>query len=1673
MSSPEVLDLSLAGYAALVARAGVDPDAEVRRFDGTDPGIVYAASGGFGNAARGMEQAWTSSWDAQAVLAGAYTVDGAPVRDRATHEAALPAGFRGAAEQLELTGNRVGAVATSLSWESAQARSRLRTLHGDVSERAAAWARDVAAAGLIPPDQVQAWLDARTRVEQQIVDMITDAHATITGSVGRYEDVIATALAGLAEHGFTEAGPAAPAAPAPAGEPPVLAGLGTPVHAGLAADPVTTALGNFVETETDLAFTGPAAGLTLTRTHNSRDPGTPGPFGPRWASWASTRLTADGPGAHYVGPDGRQVTVPRLDGDRFARVPDLAARVLPGPDGGLVLAWNDGRRWIFTAAGRLLATDHGPGTAVTVTHDEYDRLTRLTHVNGTEVVLTWAGTSITHATSSDGRTVDYHYDDGGRLVRVEAPAGDRHYGIDGDGRVATVTDADGVVELVNTYDTHGRVIRQVAPHGRVVTFDYDAGVTTTVADETGGPVDVYRHDDAGRLVEAVDGHGQVLRKRYDGWGNAVEVVRRGGGVVRRAFDDRGRVVRQVAPTGAITTYRHDDADRVVRIAVTGPDLPDAVTRLRYDGAERLPSEVVDAEGGVTRLAVSDGLVHALTDADGVTVRFRYDAGGRLVAAVDAVGGVERIERDAAGRPVAVTTPSGRRTELTYDRRGRLVARRDPSGGVWRHEHSAAGRPTATVDPTGARTEIRYGDHGDAVGFVDPLGAVTTAAHDLLGNLAAVTAPDGATWTFTHDALCRLTSLTDPAGGTWLQDHDADGNPTAVTDPTGLRTTAGHDRAGALVTSHDGLAATTVDRDPLGRPVAVRQPDGTVVTVAYDRCGRPVSRTGPDGGVTHLHHSPAGRLVRTVSPAGREEHREYDACGRLAAVVDGTGARWEHRHDADGLLVARVSPAGLVERVDRDNAGRVTRHHVPGRGTTGWTYDPAGRVVAVTDRAGRRTFVRDAAGRVVAATDALGHTTAYAWDDRGRLVAVTDPLGGATRYAHDAVGRVVAVTDPLGRTTRYAHDAAGRLRESIDPDGNRTRWTHDAAGRVGSVTAGDGTTRTVERDVLGRPVRVAETGPSAALTVELTRDVAGRLVRRDAGGRAVGWSYDADGLRSALTAPDGTRTGYERDAAGRVVALTHPVLGRIAHERDADGRTVRVAGAGATTTRSFTDGWLTGHDTTAGSAWRTTLLTRDEHGRVVTAETDGHAHHYTHDAAGQLVSADGWTFRYDAAGRLTHETTPDGERTHTYDAAGQLVSTVGAGGDRSRTHDGTGRRTTDGDRTYRWDSFGRLRTITDPTRSTHLHHDAMGDLAAVDDLPLTWDALHPAGALLAAGDHQVIGLDAPWALAGPDGTHRPLLPDWQGSTGTPGPDPWGGAGPGVGLGYRGELTLHDLVWLRHRAYDLGSRSFLSTDPLPAVPGTAYAANPYHYAGNNPVDNIDPWGLRPMTDEDLAAQGDGGGFSWSALGHGVLDVVGMVPVVGEVADLANAAWYAAEGDWVNAGLALAAAVPFLGWAAVGGKWGIRGVQAVRSMDGARTWLTGRPPMVPRDAVQRPFTPDENFAMGERYVWNRPNAAGNDQNVRYHAHGPDPRRPETENAGAGPIYRIQQGNAYFDAQNVRHPVNEFNPNSPAYNPSAANDTHIPYPADLPRPDRANVPVFAPNVAAIGDPTTEESSR
>ncbi len=68
---------------------------------------------------------------------------------------------------------------------------------------------------------------------------------------------------------------------------------------------------------------------------------------------------------------------------------------------------------------------------------------------------------------------------------------------------------------------------------------------------------------------------------------------------------------------------------------------------------------------------------------------------------------------------------------------------------------------------------------------------------------------------------------------------------------------------------------------------------------------------------------------------------------------------------------------------------------------------------------------------------------------------------------------------------------------------------------------------------------------------------------------------------------------------------------------------------------------------------------------------------------------------------------------------------------------------------------------------------------------------------------------------------------------------------------------------------------------------------------------------------------------------LDLAGLIPGFGEIADGLNAAIYYARGDKVNAALSLRAMIPFAGMAATGGKLINKGAKAVNGIvDGVKT-------------------------------------------------------------------------------------------------------------------------------------------
>jgi Hydrolase N-terminal helical domain len=259
-----VVDLSLPDYATLVARAGMNPDAEAARVASAAPADVRGAGTAFGRAGGELDSAFTASMGAQGSIGAAFTNGGAPVLDRGTHVANLPPGFGDAGTRLAGTSGRLTAVAEDLAATMRETSTAVTGLHGELQQTRSAWAARVAAAGtvpdgsgngLIPQEAIPGLLAERDRIATGMASRVGAVGREVLGRIGTYETVINDAVRLLADHGFVppaeqDAGPPpAPVVEYGGGADP--SGYGAPLMAGYAADPVNTALGNLVEIETD------------------------------------------------------------------------------------------------------------------------------------------------------------------------------------------------------------------------------------------------------------------------------------------------------------------------------------------------------------------------------------------------------------------------------------------------------------------------------------------------------------------------------------------------------------------------------------------------------------------------------------------------------------------------------------------------------------------------------------------------------------------------------------------------------------------------------------------------------------------------------------------------------------------------------------------------------------------------------------------------------------------------------------------------------------------------------------------------------------------------------------------------------------------------------------------------------------------------------------------------------------------------------------------------------------------------------------------------------------------------------------------------------------------------------------------------------------------------------
>ena len=602
------------------------------------------------------------------------------------------------------------------------------------------------------------------------------------------------------------------------------------------------------------------------------------------------------------------------------------------------------------------------------------------------------------------------------------------------------------------------------------------------------------------------------------------------------------------------------------------------------------------------------------------------------------------------------------------------------------------------------------------------------------------------------------------------------------------------------------------------------------------------------------YNSSSRTYTLTTPAGRSSSSTIDAKGRPVSLLPAAGLTpVTYSYDAQGFLT-NATRGALVTTYGYDTLKRLSSVTNANDQSLGFTYFDSDRVSKLTLPSGRSyQFTYDANGNQTQITMPSGavHKQGYTIINLGSDYTPPGNLPYAWQYSLDQEWTRTIL--PGGRTVDAAYDAGGRSAGIVYAEASVGILYNDNTNRISSLvrtSTNDGTTQQIAYSydgslVTGQTFSGADNGKFNYIydnnfflkqinLVSGTNSVMTPITR------------DADGLVTGYGTFSLTRSG----PAGAVsqisdtamnLLVTYDALGRVA------GRTQTVKGQNIYSMQLTYDslGNISRKVETVSGTPTTFDYTYDADGQLTSVYGNGSSwEHYTYDLNGNRALDVPGTASFDAQDRIIqqlqtyYQFNSDGQLflrnsdTFQYSAQGELLQSVVAGKTVTYTHDEMGRRVARTDSTgtsqYLYGNLNQpfqLTAMRDPAGllSTFYYDDA-GVMFSMDkNSSRYYIAADQVGTLKVVSDSTGTIVKAMTF----DSFGFPQLDSNPSLT--------------VPVGFAGGLTDENtgLVRFGYRDYDPYTGRWTAKDPIFFKGGQG---NLYVYVQNNPVNYIDPDGLR---------------------------------------------------------------------------------------------------------------------------------------------------------------------------------------------------------------------------------------
>jgi len=674
---------------------------------------------------------------------------------------------------------------------------------------------------------------------------------------------------------------------------------------------------------------------------------------------------------------------------------------------------------------------------------------------------------------------------------------------------------------------------------------------------------IYGFDASGRHLSTVDAltKGVLYRFGYDGAGHLATITDFDGNVTTIGHDSSGSPTNIVGPFGQMSVLSSDANGYLAAFASPANEM-------------------------ITATYSSGGLMQSFTTPRGLTGHMGYDSLGRLTTDTDAVNatidlsssgdhnfwstslasGEQHVTRYSTqqllngGRQKVVFNPDGTSVTQTFAPDG-SVDLLLPSGELLqtsdipdpRFGPAAAMSSEVTTTPGGVSRSVVRSRDVTLQNPNDPTTLQTQTDRVTINGRASVTSYNASTRTFSYSS---------PAGRSFTRQTDAAGRTLRIhrqNDSSNADQVSTYDPRGRLLQSTKFFRTTIFGYVPSGAGAgylqSITDPLAQTTTFTRDAIGRALTQAAPDGASTQFSWDADGNLS-SVTPPGKSAHiQTYTPVGLLSSYVPpavpglpATTTDFGYNLDRRPTNVTRPDAEQLQYLFD--DAGRVRALTLP-TGAIGYEYYPLGSCLGCAP--GQLKAVRGPMGvdMTLAYDGHLLTSSAWsglvsgsvAWTYDNDFDFVTETVAGLTGsssvafgYDRDKLTTCAAPTTcspPGADSLRITRDPSvglpssmtlGQVSETLVFDNFQALLTKNASSSAGSLYSANYSPSGSARDVLGRVLKKTEVLNGVSHAESYTYDLQNRLVAANLDGSAFGWSYDANGNRTAATSSEGTLIG---------------------------------------------------------------------------------------------------------------------------------------------------------------------------------------------------------------------------------------------------------------------------------------------------------------------------------------------------------------------------------------------------------------------------------------------------------------------------------------------------------------------------------------------------------------------